>query len=446
MFILLIFLASIYYWLRGKMVWAMTLLFLVSTNIMDLKVFSGTILETHNYIFLFTNFVLLSDFAKGKLVADMKEDKFLKLLVYGYLCFLLHCFLTIALRLDSIKYATATLRVDISALLLYFIARKLSMADIKGAFKNICVITVVHCVLYLLQYVGINLFVGENYLNEGTSTLRNGTPAALPLLFLLQLYVFKNYKQAFLFVIPMFGGAARGMLVALATGFAAFYRKLIFKPKYFIIIAVTVVISYTAYNQFLAKDYQRYDVSFTQEIAKAFDPKTLTDYSAYAGSGNNAFSFKDNGTFAFRISMVLERFSYLLHNPQYLPFGVGMVAEESENNNFRFFLGTANEMYRSGYCMIASNDIVWSSVVLRYGLFGIIFWILFFINTKKILTLSDKSVWAQVGYIYWVFFIFNSFGSDAVVRAYSLLPFYLLITYCLKEKKLYASINHNSDV
>lgn len=31
-------------------------------------------------------------------------------------------------------------------------------------------------------------------------------------------------------------------------------------------------------------------------------------------------------------------------------------------------------------------------------------------------------------------FIFNSFGSDAVVRAYSLLPFYLLITYCLKEK------------
>ena len=109
-------------------------------------------------------------------------------------------------------------------------------------------------------------------------------------------------------------------------------------------------------------------------------------------------------------------------------------------------MGTANEMYRSGYCMIASNDIVWSSVVLRYGLFGIIFWILFFINTKKILTLSDKSVWAQVGYIYWVFFIFNSFGSDAVVRAYSLLPFYLLITYCLKEKKLYASINHNSDV
>ena len=175
-------------------------------------------------------------------------------------------------------------------------------------------ITVVHCVLYLLQYVGINLFGGENYLNEGTSILRNGTPAALPLLFLLQLYVFKNYKQAFLFVIPMFGGAARGMLVALATGFAAFYRKLIFKPKYFIIIVVTVVISYTAYNQFLAKDYQRYDVSCTQEIAKAFDPKTLTDYSAYAGSGNNAFSFKDNGTFAFRISMVLERFSYLLHN------------------------------------------------------------------------------------------------------------------------------------
>ena len=74
MFILLIFLASIYYWLRGKLVGAITLLFLVVTNIMDLKVFSGTILETHNYIFLFTNFVLLSDFAKGKLVADMKED------------------------------------------------------------------------------------------------------------------------------------------------------------------------------------------------------------------------------------------------------------------------------------------------------------------------------------------------------------------------------------
>ena len=424
----------------------MTFLFLVLSNVMYLKIFSGAILETHNYVFFFTNFVLLTDYVKGKLVSDMKQDRFLKFLVYGYLCFLFHCFLTIALRLDTIRYATATLRVDISALLLYFIARKLSMPEIQKALRNICFITVIHCLLYLLQYVGINLFVEENYLNEGSSTLRNGTPPALPLLFLLQLYVFKNRKQMLLFVIPLFTGAARGVLVALFTGFAVFYRKYILKPKYFISIVIFVSISYAAYNQFLAKDYQRYDVSFTEEIGKAFDPKTLMDYSAYAGSGDNAFSFKDNGTFAFRISMVLERFVFLINNPQYLPFGVGMVAEESDNNNFMFFLGTANENTRKGYCMIASNDIVWSSVVLRYGLFGIIFWILFFIKTNKIFQLDKKSLWAQAGYIYWVFCIFNSFGSDAILRATWLLPFYLLITYCQKEKKIYASINHHSNV
>lgn len=446
MFILFIFLASLYCWLRGKKVWSITYLFLVLTNAMELKFFSGAILESHNYVFLFANFILLSDYMKGKLVPDMKQDKFLRFLIYGYLCFLLHCFLTIAFRQDTVKFATATLRVEISGLLLYFIARKLSMGEIQKVFRNICIITVIHCFFYLLQYVGVNLFVGDNYLDEGGSSLRNGTPPALPLLFLLQLYVFKNRKELFLFVIPMFAGAARGVLVALATAFAVFYRKYVFKPKYFIPIVAVVIASYVAYNQFLAKDYQRYDVSFTEEIAKAFDAKTLTDYSAYAGSGNNAFSFKDNGTFAFRISMVLERFSYLLNNPQYLPFGIGMVAEDSDNNNYTFFLGTANENAKRGYCMIASNDIVWSSVVLRFGLFGIIFWTLFFMRVRAVFQLNEKSVWAQIGYIYWVFCIFNSFGSDAIVRSSWLLPFYLLIAYCQKEKKLYASIDHNSNI
>lgn len=412
---------------------------------MDLKIVANKVLESHNYVFLFTNLVLLRDYVKGTLATDMKRDKFLRFLVWSYLCFLLHCLLTIVVGQDDIRFATAVLRTDISGLLLYFIARKLSMSEVKVAFRNICFITVIHCAFYFLQYIGLNLFVEENHL-DASSTLRNGTPPALPLLLLFSLFILNNRKFFVLFLIPIFTGAARGMLVALVAAIALFYRKHLLKPKCIIPVVISILVLYGGYNHYLADDYQRYDVSFAEEIAKGFDYKTLTDYSAYAGHGNQMFSFKDNGTFAFRISMVLERFIYLLNNPQYLPFGIGMVAEESPHNNYNFFLGTANENSKNGYCMIASNDIVWSSVILRYGLFGIVFWLLFFLKIKRIMSLRDTSVWAQVGYIYLMFCIFNSFGSDAIVRSSWLLPFYLLISYCQKEKKLYASINHNSDI
>lgn len=434
MFIFLLFLLSLFFWFCSKKVLAISCFYLVLTGVMSLKVFSGTILEIHNYVFLFTNIVLLNDFYHGTLQQNMKTDKLLRLLVYGYVIFLMHCLMTIILGLDSIRYATGVLRVDISALLLYFIARKLNKQEIYTCLKYICIITVIHCFFYLLQYLGINVFIEKNHLDE-SSILRIGMPPALPLLFLLSLFVLKKWKLAALYVIPIFTAAARGMLVALVTAFVLFYRKYLFKSKYIIPIVVGSAILYGVYNNYLADDAQRYDVSFTEEIIKGFDYKTLTDYSAYAGNGHEVFSFKENGTFAFRISMLVERLVYLLNNPQYLPFGIGMVAEESPHNNYSFFLGTANEDTRNGYCMIVSNDIVWVSVVLRYGLFGIIFWILFIKQFFKTISLNKTSVWASVGYIYTIFFIFNSFGSDGVVRSSWLLPFFLLLSYCNQGKR-----------
>lgn len=434
MIVFALFIISIFFWLKGNKALSLSLFFLVTTDIMWLKVFSGTVLPGHNYVFIFTNFVLLRDLYKGTLAADMKKDKLLKFLVYSYLCFLCHCLFTIILKQESLRYATAVLRVDISGLLLYFLARKLSRKEITKTFRYFCVITILHCGLYLLQYIGLNLFTDESNLAE-SSILRNGTPAALPLLSLVSFYVFRNHRNLILFIIPMFTGAARGMLVAIMGALAVFYRKYAFRMKYFIPLFISGVIVYYIYNNYLATDYQRYDVSFTQEIAKGFDIKTLMDFSAYAGNGTQQFSFKENGTFAFRISMVLERLIYIVKNPQFLPFGIGMVEEVSPYNTYNFFLGTANDNARMGYCMIASNDIVWSSVVLKYGLFGIMFWILFLKRIYKVMSLSEKSKWAQVGYIYLMFFIFNSFGSDAVIRPSQLLPFYLLISYCQQEKQ-----------
>ena len=169
-----------------------------------------------------------------------------------------------------------------------------------------------------------------------------------------------------------------------------------------------------------------------EEIAKGFDWETITDFTAYDTEGSH-FTFKDNGTFAFRISMILERVFYLISNPVCLPFGVGAIAEDSPYNQFNFFIGTEQENLKYGFAQIDSVDVVWSSVVLRYGLAGIIFWILLLKAWYNLFDKQTTNPYFKVGGIYVWFFIFNSFGSTWVIHASWLLPFFLITVYCQKK-------------
>lgn len=428
MILLLVFIVSFFLWYRNKRTLSILFLYILVSNGLDIKYLSDEIIPIHNYIFLFTNLILIQDWCKGRLKQDINNDSLLRIIVYGYLFFIIHCLVTVILGQDNIRYAFSVLRVSQWSLLLYLIVRKLQIYELEKGLKYIAWIIIIHCFLYLCQYGGINVFK-EEYSGEGV--LRNGTPASLPLYLLLSLFVFRIKRVFILYLLPLIFGGARGVLVSLIVAICFFFRKKLYKLQYLIVAIIASVIIYWGYNNYVANNVQRYDISMMEEIAKGFDWKTITDFTSY-DSGGSHFTFKDNGTFAFRISMVLERFIYIISNPFYLPFGVGAIAEVSPYNHFNFYIGTEQEDLKYGIAQIDSVDIVWSSVILRYGLFGIIFWCLFIKECYRLFKQNTKSPYFIVGGIYLWFFIFNSFGSAWVIHGSWLLPFFILIVYCSK--------------
>lgn len=88
------------------------------------------------------------------------------------------------------------------------------------------------------------------------------------------------------------------------------------------------------------------------------------------------YMYEDNqGTFAFRIGMIVERAEYIVSNPQYLLFGVGDVTEQ--HNKHYFQLGTYSKELTYGRNMLSSVDTDWVSIVIRLGLVGTILYIVF---------------------------------------------------------------------
>lgn len=450
MFVLVLFVLSFIAWIMKKYVLSTVAFFLVTCNAMGLAVLQigDSVLELHNYIFIFANFIIIIEIAKSNIVIDIKKDPILKILVYGYLFFIIHSLLTVLLGIDTFRYANAVLRVNVSSLLLYFLTYKLSKDEISKILNYIGIIVVIHTICYLLQYVGVFLFQRDDYYVAWDAVNRIGNPSSCAILFIISLYVFQNKWKTLMYVLPMIGGSSRGVITSLVAAFTLFYYKRLYKVKYILTFIVCVLIGIYCYDNFLQETFDRRGHTFVEELTAIFDLHSLYDFNSYyAQGGMEVFDFNENSTFAFRISLLLERFFYLLQHPQYLLFGVGSIAEVSPNNRFSFILGTVNDLYKSGYCMIDSNDIMWSSIVLRYGLSGIFFWILFLRKSFKVAIVNiNSSIYCKLLSVYLYFFIFNSFGSDGVIRPANMLIFYLVLSYCMKERNEYLLNNKISRI
>ena len=103
-----------------------------------------------------------------------------------------------------------------------------------------------------------------------------------------------------------------------------------------------------------------------------------------------------------------------------------MIAEESPMNHMYFRIGTMDLTTKYGRAMVETNDILWPPFILRYGLCGILFWILYFMILYKRYKESTSDSLMAVGVLWVLFCIFQSFGTDWVKRPYLVLPMLLL--------------------
>lgn len=238
-------------------------------------------------------------------------------------------------------------------------------------------------------------------------------------------------------LIPLIGGSSRGCIVSLLGSYIWNNIKTILKPKRVVLFFIVGCALVFLYTKFMSSSFDRGNKSFYEEFMSAFNLSTLLDFYSYASSTNGQmFDFVNNSTFAFRISMLIERILFIFTNPQYLLFGVGAVEESSPYNTFHFILGTPNDMYKYGYCMIDSADIVWVPYILRYGLAGIVFWYCYFRTLRRMFKKYSKAQFSEVGSMYLTYMILNGFGSDSAFRLAYMIPFYVLVAYFNKTNCL----------
>ncbi len=150
----------------------------------------------------------------------------------------------------------------------------------------------------------------------------------------------------------------------------------------------------------------------------------------YESAVNEEFE-NENGTFSFRVLLLIERVDYMVKNPHYAIFGLGTRHEDSPKTKqqFDFNLGTINHRTLE-IGQISSGDLAWVTPLMRFGFFGIalllyLSWVIstYFYRNRNI---SDL---AMSAFLFYLFLFIISFKNDHLYGNMQLFYIYLLIEY-----------------
>lgn len=315
---------------------------------------------------LFMNFVLLpvALFRGGKNMMRAKKINRVVAIFLGFLVF--EFLLTVVTGADTVSYALKVVRIPLM-FVSYYIFRAIQLDIYKKFLKVMLYVTILQGVLFFLQYFGVNLLAGR-YDDESFSfvfALNIPTFTYLYIFFCLDAQYVKKQKYllvGFLLVI-LFMTYVRAFIISALLGVILYVVMVRGWQRSITLIMGIVMLLPIAFNIMERKsEASDSSLSTQEEIALLF-----------SGIENVRQVGNEGGSSIFRMAMLIERVDYLIHNPEYLLFGVGAIHEDSPNcyNRFTFTLGTRNEDRYYGKCLIESGDITWVPITLRYGLVGI---------------------------------------------------------------------------
>lgn len=293
--------------------------------------------------------------------------------IYIYIIFYIVEFLiTVHLGYDNYTDAFKVIRKSF-IFLSFFIFATIPTDSIMSFAKIAFGITSIQCVFFIMQLWDVSILRGYDQEQFSQNSCYTNTPTLLHyLVFVIPFMKCSTKLKVFLFVlflVVIFMSRIRGNIIALFVAFS----YLIIKQKptkktlvYVLLILFMIPIAIKVIDN--KSMIGRADV--VSDITNVADRKF--SYSQYDHS---------NGTFAFRIAMLSERWNYLINNKQYMILGVGAIHEDSPNcyNRFNFYLGTNNEERYWGQCLIESGDITWVPILLRYGIAGVVVHLVFFV-------------------------------------------------------------------
>ena len=332
--------------------------------------------KTSDFLIVATIIILVSEYAKNPTFFRLKGDGIGRALIIFISFTILVMIGTIIVGSDTPNFAFRSGRWSITYLL-YFYVRTYTLKDFNRFLNMMLIGSIISGVAFYLQPLGINLLQGrvEEAMYKNELTRYANTPEFANLLFILY-FVKQNMSISkkifmlcffgFMFILSMWRGAII-MIAVMSAVYLLYYGS----KKAIIYLAISVGV----YFAVIAPMFEYRDESSGTGMS------TFEEIKIVLTNPNDVYSnfeTEGSGNFLFRVAMVQERIDYLLRNPQYIPFGVGTIHEESPNQKHYFLLGTENDNYEYGKGMLHSVDVELVTIICLYGFIGLVLYILFF--------------------------------------------------------------------
>lgn len=376
---LILFIFLIKCWSDKKYDWMLIIITAFFTQCYGLLPESAFIIKPYDYVNVFFIISAIIGYIKDPTFFHAKKTSFVYL-IYIILAYqIFEIIYTIYIGAETIPNIIKVSRISL-IYLSFFTLRKIPLSDFKRFVRiNLSFCIVQGCLFYLQPLIDKQILQGR--IDEVVSAGQVARYANYPFfnIFYLIYCYFKEkdiLRRISFFVfwggMPILG-QSRGEIIAISIAFCIYYI-LQNKAKYyatFVVCSFFVLLAVIPMFQY--RDQESHRSGLIEDITNVISTEDLTE-------------LQDNsGSFTFRIAILIERWNYLIENPQYLSIGVGCIHEDSPNcyERFDFLLGTRNAERYNGKCLIESGDITWVPILLRYGILGtflyfslLIYWII----------------------------------------------------------------------
>lgn len=446
----IVFLVTILSYLKKKDEWFLVGLLFFTTSGYLLVPASAFVGKPIDYISIITLFICFIERRNNSLFFSTRKDPIAKVII----CILIwHVFSFINTILNNIEYPLYALKVERNNFiwLLYFYLRKIDTDSVKKSFKILLYISVFDGIFYYLQLIGITGIIngGADELFEGGEVARYRNVPPFYSTFILLAILSKSKGKLKYLIIVFFSGMllmnqGRGTVLSLGIILIT-YSLLKNKAKNYISLIIIGSIAYLVLAPM-----------FEYRAKQARSGKSTYEQIYDVISSGNIYNIdKEESSFAFRIAMLAERIQYFNKNPQYYMTGVGSIHEESPNcyHRFHFYIGTMNTQFYYGFCQIESGDITWVPLLIRYGIIGVIIYLMLLLCWMK---KSFPSVKKSEDTLYCVFSIYSvstiifSFNYAALDNYASIINILLYLgyihSYLINNKKNGKNISRNDIV
>ena len=362
---IIVTLLAFYCYNRGKIAWlliCMTFFFTNGYMLMEPRLFG---IKPNDYLLFILAVISVNEYFKDSSYFCVKGEICGRAVWLIFFLLLFEAVRTLVFGIEEFGFMVKVLRIN-SLFLLYFYLRKVPITDLERYVKLNLIFCTFQGVLFYLQVVGISgILIGR--IDEAQTSSDVSRYCNYPYFAQYYLiYFLVNSNMSFLkrsigalfFGGMLILGMSRGLIMSTALAFALYF--LVQRRMKNVVFIVVGYLAYTLAVAPMLDARAKHDSgssSIMQDISSVTTAKDMSNIEI-------------EGTFAFRIAMLMERWFYIKEDPVDALIGVGIIHEESPHNNFKFSIGTANSAYWANHCQIESGDITWVPILLRYGLVG----------------------------------------------------------------------------